>query len=375
MTVEREAAADTLTGTPVAQTIAPQAGGAPSSAREAPHSACLNCGAALTGPYCAQCGQTAHIHRSFVSLGHDILHSVFHFDGKLWRTIPELLFHPGRLTRRYVEGERAKFVSPMALFLFTVFLMYAVFAFVPGTESSDGLVFVRGNGAPNPSTTIEVTEERIQDLRAELGDPELSAPRRAEIEQDIRDLESSRAFLQAIADGQWERFQELLEASEGVSASDSDAAEPPPRVDTPPESTNVFSRAIEQLRKDPELVLYKMKSNGYKWSWLLVPLSIPFMWLLFFWRREFSLYDHAVFVTYSISFMMLLLIVATLAGTGSVETALLTLVPPLHLYAQLRGAYSLSRGAAVVRLCFLLLAAAAVLAVFFTTLFLVGALE
>ena len=43
---------------------------------------------------------------------------------------PELFFHPGRLTRRYIDGERAKFVSPMALFLFTVFLMFAVFQLV-----------------------------------------------------------------------------------------------------------------------------------------------------------------------------------------------------------------------------------------------------
>jgi hypothetical protein len=64
-----------------------------------------------------------------VHLGHDILHGVFHFEGKMWRTLPELFFHPGRLTRRYIDGERAKFVSPMALYLFTVFLMFAVFSF------------------------------------------------------------------------------------------------------------------------------------------------------------------------------------------------------------------------------------------------------
>lgn len=44
-----------------------------------------------------------------------------------------MFLHPGRLTRRYIDGERVKFVSPMALFLFTVFLMFAVFAFTGGT--------------------------------------------------------------------------------------------------------------------------------------------------------------------------------------------------------------------------------------------------
>jgi hypothetical protein len=54
----------------------------------------------LAGAYCAACGQPAHIHRALVSLGHDILHGVFHCDGKFWRSLPELALHPGRLTRR-----------------------------------------------------------------------------------------------------------------------------------------------------------------------------------------------------------------------------------------------------------------------------------
>lgn len=34
---------------------------------------------------------------------HNILHGVFHFEGKIWRTIPELCFRPGRLIRRYID--------------------------------------------------------------------------------------------------------------------------------------------------------------------------------------------------------------------------------------------------------------------------------
>ena len=51
---------------------------------------------------------------------------MLHLDGKFWRTLPLLAWRPGELTRRYVHGERAKFVSPMAMFLFSVFLMFAV---------------------------------------------------------------------------------------------------------------------------------------------------------------------------------------------------------------------------------------------------------
>src|ERR1043165_7969795 len=126
-----EAAADVITGGVIARAVEPTAGEAKDHAHE--QGPCRNCGATVTGSYCSHCGQPTHLHRSLVSLGHDILHGVFHFEGKVWHTIPELLFFPGRLTRRYIDGERAKFVSPMALYLFTVFLMFAVFSFTAGS--------------------------------------------------------------------------------------------------------------------------------------------------------------------------------------------------------------------------------------------------
>lgn len=37
-----------------------------------------------------------------------------------------LLAHPGELTRRYVDGQRTRYVSPLGSFLFMVFLMFFV---------------------------------------------------------------------------------------------------------------------------------------------------------------------------------------------------------------------------------------------------------
>jgi hypothetical protein len=92
---------------------------------------CQNCGAVLTGPYCGACGQKADVHRTLAAFGHDFAHSVFHFDGKIWRTLPLLAWKPGELTRRYVHGERVKFVSPFALFLFSM----SRFSAGPGLDS------------------------------------------------------------------------------------------------------------------------------------------------------------------------------------------------------------------------------------------------
>jgi hypothetical protein len=372
-----EAAADVLTGAIVAGAVEPHAGAAAPAAAAAAHGACRNCGAALSGAYCSACGQPAHLHRSLAAIGHEILHAVFHFDGKLWRTLPELAFFPGRLTRRYIDGERAKFISPMALYLFTVFLMYAVFSFTGGALLDTDLAQLPGVGSfqgGNRAALDEITQQ-MADLRRRLESAEITVAERAEIERAIAGLESSQAVMEALASGDLERAAAL---GNELDAPASDAVSEPSPDGTPSAVAGPVRRALEQLKTNPSLIAYKVKTNGYKFSWALVPLSIPFMWLLFFWRRDIHLYDHAVFVTYSISFMMLLLIVVSLLGTAGASSRFLSLaaqvVPAVHMYKQLRGAYALTRLGALVRLFFLLIAAAIVLTVFVSLLLVMGVL-
>ena len=314
MTADTEASAGVLTGAVVVGVIDPATGSPAAERVTSGHAACPNCGAALTGAYCSSCGQPAHIHRSIVGLVHDILHSVFHFEGKFWRTLPELVINPGRLTRRYVQGERTKYVSPVALYLFTVFLMYAVFSLT---------------GTPLVGTDWkQITETARRDA-------ELDAAKEA---QQTAPTSVSR---EATA-GRW-------------------------------------ARLINGLTEDPALLSYKMKANGYKYSWALIPMSLPFMWLLFVRRRDIHMYDHAIFVTYSITFMMLLMTVVTLVGGLFLPSRYLSPVVQggavVHMYRQLRGAYGLSAGGALLRVIPLLAAAGTVLVVFVVALVLLGALD
>ena len=101
---------------------------AKAEAEAVPEGACLNCGTELIGEHCHACGQKVHIHRTISAIFHDLVHGVLHLDGKLWTTLPLLTFKPGQITRRYINGERAKFVSPMAMFLFSVFAMEPTFS-------------------------------------------------------------------------------------------------------------------------------------------------------------------------------------------------------------------------------------------------------
>ena len=338
----------------------------------------------LTGAFCAACGQPAHIHRSFVSLGHDIVHGVTHFDTKLWRTLPELVLRPGRLTRRYIDGERAKFISPMALYLLSVFLMYAVFSFTGGAAPTvdmedlpGGAQFQLGNFA-----AIEETRRSIDEVEAELASPNLTAERRSELAARRAGLEASLEVMESLGRGELADIERLQELGQEVEQErEREAAQPPGPDDAADDaqSDGRLARTLREVRENPTLTAYKLKTNGYKFSWLLVPLSIPFMWPLFFWRRNIKAYDHAVFVTYSISFMMLLLIFTSLLGLMGLGAGFIALilmfVPPVHIYKQLRGAYGVSRFGAFVRMCLLLFAALIVLSIYMTLLLGIGALD
>ena len=86
---EFEALGDAVTGGLLARAVEPGAGEA-SSDGHTHEKCCLNCGAALIGPYCAACGQKAHVHRSVRAFFQDFVTALFNFEGKIWRTLPML---------------------------------------------------------------------------------------------------------------------------------------------------------------------------------------------------------------------------------------------------------------------------------------------
>jgi hypothetical protein len=131
--------------------------------------------------------------------------------------------------------------------------------------------------------------------------------------------------------------------------------------------------------KNPRLVLYKLQTKAYKLSFLLVPMSLPWLWLVFLWKRGVGLYDHAIFALYSISFMSLLFIAGSLALTADIVTEALwvplLLAPSLHMFVALRGAYGLGVFGAGWRTIYMSIAAAFTLSLYFLILIVLGVFD
>jgi len=370
-----EGIGEAISGGLIARAVEPEAG----EAHETGHGACLNCGAALAGAYCSQCGQPAHIHRSLAAFWHDLAHGVLHFEGKIWRTLPLLAWRPGELTRRYIEGERARFVSPIAIFLFSVFMMFAIFSFVGGPFSS------RDPGAAGETHEGRVytsPQQALEQTRAE-GEAELAGLRtqraRAaaagrsttdldaqirEKQADLRETERSLSRIVSMTAGHVENA--AASGSTGNLHSDI------PFLD------DVFRHATQ----NPELLFYKVETNAYKFSWMLIPISVPFVWILFLHRRRYrryKAYDHTVFVTYSLAFMSLGLVALSLLrkiGLPGIAVGFaIAIVPPIHIFRQLRGAYQLSTFSALWRTAALLIIATITTSIFFSLVMTLGAMH
>nr|MDQ4088054.1 hypothetical protein [Pseudomonadota bacterium] len=164
-----------------------------------------------------------------------------------------------------------------------------------------------------------------------------------------------------------------------TAAAQQASADEAPKVDA---NSGVpwIDQAVEKAAENPSLLAYKLQTNAYKFSWALIPISVPFLWLLFLHRRryrQYKAYDHTVFVTYSIAFMSLGLIALSLLrplGLPEVISGLaITFVPPIHIYRQLRGAYQLSRFSAIWRTAALIVFAFIAAGLFFTLLLALGA--
>ena len=381
---------------------------------------CRNCEAKVDGPYCAQCGQAAYSHRSLVYMMGEFISNLFHLDTKVWRTLPMVMFRPGTLTRNYVYGKRARYLSPLTLFLLAFFAMFFVFSFVEAPVEVGGTPLEQRAAAVQD---LEQAREALAETRAELaeeqrqlalqeGQPQRpGAPRdlgvrlaaqavelaEAEVrrrEERVERINAAIARANAAAEGGAGGAETAPEATATPAESAAPAAAPAPAERAEIRGVNVedgetwqeaFRRAAEQDTIDvfgnellnervresfrnPDLMLYKMQEAASKFSFLLAPLSLPFIALLFLWKRGINLYDHVVYALYALAFAAILFAVVMLAAktpwTVWVVPWLVFAGLPIHTWFHLKGSYALGWWSATWRTLFMLIFAGIIAVIF-----------
>jgi hypothetical protein len=252
---------------------------------------CANCGAPLSGKYCAACGQRhePQIH-SVAHFAAEGFESISHADSRLWRTLWYLLSRPGFLTREFFTGRRASYLPPFRLYL----VISVVFFLVVGLPDGNA-IHLDGDSGP----------ERIAKLRATA----------SELEQDTGPasdaLKVTAAGLRKQADALATGAAKAADAS-GEAQSESEQLTRLcgrfKRADTG--VFNPYNRlhsACTSIVKDRGAELSKsVVHNIPRAMFVFLPLLALVMWLLY-WRPQRHYVEHLLFLIHNHAFVFLLL--------------------------------------------------------------------
>jgi hypothetical protein len=138
---------------------------------------CLNCGTPLQGAFCSACGQRAiPAYPSMREMVGDAWHELSGYDGRFVRTFRLLLRRPGALTIETLEGRRARYVSPVRIYLIASLIYFLVAAASPMVRSPG-----RVNLPGQDKLTIELSGAGLESLT-----PEMRQQARAQIDRAPR---------------------------------------------------------------------------------------------------------------------------------------------------------------------------------------------
>jgi hypothetical protein len=272
-----------------------------------PGAVCANCATPLQGPWCHNCGQLGEdFHRSAWRLVGEVFEGLFHFDGRLWNTLPDLFLRPGRLTRSYLDGHRAPQVPPLRLFLIVLVLVFLTGSIGGGSAGKAVTVRTDRHG--------HLLSAKEDDLRAFT--PEQRQKTREALAQS--DLELNGKKINWV--NQW------------------------------------LAPRLTRVVDDPERMTLVMEQWSERFAFLMLPISAGLLSLLFVFQRRFYVFDHVIFSLHSLSALGFLLslnfVLGALIGDGA---GLILLAAPVQLFVHMRAVYGSSTLGTLLRMALLFL--------------------
>ncbi|POZ62446.1 DUF3667 domain-containing protein [Chromobacterium alticapitis] len=137
---------------------------------------CANCGHAVGGRFCPDCGQKTHIEiPSLWEFIHEYLHHYVSLEGALTRSLWLLVARPGHLTAEYLRGRRQRYVKPFQLYLSISFIFFVLLG-LAGPRLDDGGQTHALDIQLNAASTQEkgAVESKLIDIRSHSGVVELA---------------------------------------------------------------------------------------------------------------------------------------------------------------------------------------------------------
>lgn len=333
------------------RTAATEHGGAPS---------CPNCGDGRAGRYCATCGQNNRNYvRGLLPVVWELCRESFEVDSRLFKTLKLLLFKPGRLSAEFANNRRARYMSPVRLYLFSSFVFFLVLATVPDWSVQTGEDGDEGVGEVEESEDLgEVVREVVSssNIPVETQIEALKAAVKPEQRGKVDDLfnrpdtSMSQTFVFMLArialppDDSGRVNGSDLSISDRVDAvvdSTVEVAEPPGEPERPILIARLFLSAMVDLFHDPSLFIQRFIGNLPIAMFFLLPFLAAALAICYRRRKRFFV-EHLVFAMHVQTFSFVVLTAVLLipyASVGVWVNLILPLLLPLYGLVALRRFY------------------------------------
>lgn len=127
---------------------------------------CENCGRPRADRFCSQCGQNDRTYsRSLFPVLGELVRESFEFDGRLAQTLKLLLFKPGSLSTEFSRNRRARYMTPVRLYLFTSVIFFLTMSLVMSRVSD----LREGGPDQDPSSSFaEIPGEVMDSLQVAM---------------------------------------------------------------------------------------------------------------------------------------------------------------------------------------------------------------
>ena len=315
--------------------------------------ACRNCGTLVDARYCGECGQLAqNFHRPIWGLASEMLGDFLSLDGRVMRTLPSLMWRPGRATREYLDGKRQQFVPPFRLYLLTSFIFFLMlFAFgdsqhwfdtryaVPDAEAPDSVRMLGEDGrAAGPPLKLMLDMEAAEQALAEEG---ITPNDATDPEGATESEEESIPWLRE--DGRVNRA--VIEQYDCEDGQDLDC-----------EFLKRMGHRVADAYENQGMFFASIQSWAPRLALAFTPAMILLLVLVYPFRRSIYVYDHIITALHVQSWIYLLLSIGLVffwLGQSWFAVVLL-LAPPVYLYRTFRVVYGSGRIFSVVRTLFIL---------------------
>jgi hypothetical protein len=262
---------------------------------------CANCAAPLAGPFCHDCGQSADLRkRSILHLAWEAIEGMFHFDGRLARTLPLLFLRPGILARDLIEGRVARHTPPFRTFLVALLLyILAAETAIHRQQQAGERPQVKASSSVAPATAPKVAAQKS--------------------------------------------LAELLESDD-----------PDIRLDGPglnPAWAETLKQGLKTAVANPAYFLTVLFGWAHRLAFLMLPITTILLSVLYACTRRIYVHDHVMVASNLLSFSLLTngfgLILP--GGLGPVWFTFLAFWTPVNMFQTLRGAYGSSRVGALLK--------------------------